>query len=828
MAEGNHDRLVDRIVAGRGTVVLFAPPGFHKSRLAQAAAQKIAANSGYPIRLFGLLEHEANPRAAADAVLTDARQVIVIDDVDAADGRWLGLALERTSSSNSGQRVIVSMSQVGDFPLSRMDARQAIDVLDANALRLRPQEIAEVTQAMIPAKSRGRIRDLAGNWPIALDLLCAWSASTRGHCEGLSDLDIVRESRLGDFIAQDILPLLAPEELTALVHASMLETVDTDILSGIAGQRSDGQIIAEIAFRLRGLVDRHGGQFQLQRAMRIWLRDAVAVSDGRSRADGLVVMADRCSAKGRLGEAAVLARMAGDSARIRTYAREHGALRIWIVHGFSVLKCLLDNSSADDIAESAVLKMIECIVHLKSGRIHVAQDLFETLARDMGATHPLSVDVELVRVTLLVYGCSLERTGDLELLKRIIGEQADDAAMRTFLATLSAILNCQRARFDTAIANLIDARAHAEKAGSRYNLMFLQMHEASINLAQGRLKQARTCVTDARRRWQQEFAHDVGVETVIAALNASIEFESGQLSSARNSLRKSANRMPEAEAWFDIYFAAYEVMIRVNIADHGIGPAIVAVEDEARKLRAQGLPRVGDLIVALGLCAAGEARLHGADVATPAHWTIPRAGATASWQELEVFTIARAYACYFDQNIAEAWALLDEAISEAEARGLQRSRLRYLLVMFALASAEGETSRANTALRAAVVIGTASGMRQIFREIAGRRFAPMIRALIDDDTLSEAERGFVARLVNRLQERDSIASGKLSRREIEVLRTLEAGGSDKQLARQLGLSEHGVRFHLKNIFKKMGVHDRASAVAAARKLDLDADTSTFR
>src|SRR3546814_2199541 len=70
---------------------------------------------------------------------------------------------------------------------------------------------------------------------------------------------------------------------------------------------------------------------------------------------------------------------------------------------------------------------------------------------------------------------------------------------------------------------------------------------------------------------------------------------SGQLSSARNSLRKSANRMPEAEAWFDIYFAAYEVMIRINIADHGIGPAMVAVEDEARKLRAQGLPRVSDL-----------------------------------------------------------------------------------------------------------------------------------------------------------------------------------------------------------------------------------------
>src|SRR3546814_5594277 len=81
------------------------------------------------------------------------------------------------------------MNQAGDFPLSRMDARHVIDILDANALRLRPQEIAEATQAMIPAKSRGRIRDLAGGWPVALDLLCAWSATrSEEHTSELQSL----------------------------------------------------------------------------------------------------------------------------------------------------------------------------------------------------------------------------------------------------------------------------------------------------------------------------------------------------------------------------------------------------------------------------------------------------------------------------------------------------------------------------------------------------------------------------------------------------------------------------------------------------------------
>src|SRR3546814_18458918 len=99
-------------------------------------------------------------------------------------------------------------------------------------------------------------------------------------------------------------------------------------------------------------------------------------------------------------------------------------------------------------------------------------------------------------------------------------------------------------------------------------------------------------------------------------------------------------------------------------------------------------------------------------------------------------------------------------------------------------------------------------MRQIFREIAGRRFAPMIRALRDDDGLSEAESGFVAMLVNRLQERESIASGKLSRREKEVMRTLEAGGSAKQLARPTRSTEPGVPFPPKKTSKKLVYHKR--------------------
>src|SRR3546814_7435783 len=75
MAEGYHDRLVDRIVAGRSIVVLCAPPGFHKSRLAHAAAQKIAANGGHAVGPYRLLEHRADLVAPAKSLLTHTRLI---------------------------------------------------------------------------------------------------------------------------------------------------------------------------------------------------------------------------------------------------------------------------------------------------------------------------------------------------------------------------------------------------------------------------------------------------------------------------------------------------------------------------------------------------------------------------------------------------------------------------------------------------------------------------------------------------------------------------------------------------------------------------------
>lgn len=60
----------------------------------------------------------------------------------------------------------------------------------------------------------------------------------------------------------------------------------------------------------------------------------------------------------------------------------------------------------------------------------------------------------------------------------------------------------------------------------------------------------------------------------------------------------------------------------------------------------------------------------------------------------------------------------------------------------------------------------------------------------------------------------------LSERELEVLRLLSFGYSDKRTARELHVSVNTVKSHNKNIYDKLGVSNRTQAVALASELDL--------
>ncbi len=71
-------------------------------------------------------------------------------------------------------------------------------------------------------------------------------------------------------------------------------------------------------------------------------------------------------------------------------------------------------------------------------------------------------------------------------------------------------------------------------------------------------------------------------------------------------------------------------------------------------------------------------------------------------------------------------------------------------------------------------------------------------------------------VADALAERMSRPAEALSAREIEILRALETGAGNRELAKMLFISEATVKTHLVHIFQKLGVGTRTAAITAAR------------
>ncbi len=62
---------------------------------------------------------------------------------------------------------------------------------------------------------------------------------------------------------------------------------------------------------------------------------------------------------------------------------------------------------------------------------------------------------------------------------------------------------------------------------------------------------------------------------------------------------------------------------------------------------------------------------------------------------------------------------------------------------------------------------------------------------------------------------------KLTRRQREVVRLLAKGMTNKEIAGQLGITEHTVEAHLRIIYRKLDVPNRGTAIRYAIENDLN-------
>jgi len=101
-----------------------------------------------------------------------------------------------------------------------------------------------------------------------------------------------------------------------------------------------------------------------------------------------------------------------------------------------------------------------------------------------------------------------------------------------------------------------------------------------------------------------------------------------------------------------------------------------------------------------------------------------------------------------------------------------------------------------------------AGARAYFlKDVKGQELIGAIRAV------HAGQRPLPPEIASRLAER--IPRSELSPRELEILKLIAKGRSNREIANTLSISDGTVRVHASNIFAKLGCSDRAQAVSEA-------------
>ena len=117
-----------------------------------------------------------------------------------------------------------------------------------------------------------------------------------------------------------------------------------------------------------------------------------------------------------------------------------------------------------------------------------------------------------------------------------------------------------------------------------------------------------------------------------------------------------------------------------------------------------------------------------------------------------------------------------------------------------------------------LVISNYDGDEDIHQALAAGAMGYLFKSVVEDELVDairevNAGRSYLPKgVAERLHERDA---AHLTRREDEILDLLGKGLSNRELGQVLGISEDTIKTHLKSLFRKLQVSDRAEAVREA-------------
>lgn len=667
---------------------------------------------------------------------------------------------------------------------------------------------------------------IAQGWPLAEAVVAALSPGEADADRLLDHAGGLLEAAIREGIWQG----LSATTRDLLAQTAMLERVDARLLPHIAAPLPAYPVLDEIAtLAPLGQVRRGaGGGFSLHPLLRAFalrqLERGEPARRDRAYRQALLHHAER-----RAPEAAIaLVQDTGDHGLARMAFETFTSTELLRASGYNRLRSAMAQLSPEAAEQSGQIRITQAVVAMKEGRFPEARRLLESaremLSEDMAYQSP---SLSRVYTDFVIAQHVLAFHAHTELTEAQLSEgyfwstYTNDLTNAAFVYALRSLHYLRRGEIALAQDQIEISRAKYERATSYYGLGSALLVDGMIALAGGRLERAAALATEAQVLITRAMPDDAGLMAVAECVLCEVEFEHGHADGLFDRVDAALRDLEACDGWPDAFVIGYRVGTRAALAAGEEDRALGLLDRAIRLMRGRGLSdierycrilRAGIVADDAGGAQGWRSRDVAANLVTP-NWI--------AWRESDETALLDGREALEAGDNARLGGIVARLQEQAGASGRRITAIRVLLLSAVGAFGDDHVAEAVQSLRKAVALAEAEEIVQPFAEhgpvllmvLEAMKAAPAYRSA------GRGTRGFCAALGRAIAARTQDADGGVAfvPRELQVLHCLTQRQSTKAIARELGLSASAVKFHLANIYRKLGVNKRSEAVVEAQR-----------
>lgn len=769
------------------------------------------------------------PRLVSSLAQNDKPLTLILDDYHCASRDEINAVLSEIIAHRPAcLRIIVSSRTPPDLDRAALIASGTAFELASDRLRFSRDEAHAILCDVVDEATRDEIFEQTEGWPIAIQLARLASKNGQEPCAAP-----IGGEHIVEYFTRQILDQFTDKEREFLLRTSILERFSPELAAAVTGIDSIQSLIHQ-SNPIRSLLislDEGSAWYRYHHLFSELLLQQLKIEDPNVVPDLHRKASRWFENNGLVLDAVSHASQSGDTETAARIVTDAGGWALVLYGGVGLIRSLLRHFTREEFDRYPRLRVAYVYSLVKDGDIKNAEAELALVDPEQTEALPderLYRDLHILRSLLSAYKDEVLTTESTEDLRKMIEfwSTTDQLGIGTLKACL-ALAEIAISDFDAAEVTASNGIMSMRQAGSVLGINYCYIHLGQCAFYRGDFELAQAHFAEAASMAKDNFGADSRLQ-----VNCDIDLEALHFWQRPNevdqeNLEKLVVKACGTDSWFDIYASGFITLFELHRTARNHDGAEKLLQLCQATCRKREIARLAGLIsvfklqaalsggaekeVVLSIDACLEVLRKRSLKDQPGLWMIRlEAACILGVAQLEMHPVS---------GIRD---VLGEAVRVAEEIGSDFYLTRLLILRGTLRGDQrGINAGLDDMFRAARLAVRASMRTPFCTTRASRKYLRAVIRIARERPERRLAVNFLTEcLALKLSASPDSKDHLLSAREHDVLEELALGKSNKEIARSLDMTDHTVKFHLKNIFSKLSVENRIAAINTGRDLDL--------